>query len=174
MKCRVFCAPEQRGHDGHGIHSRYGGCDFRVCWIGRRRKELTQAAASELLWVNARTFQRWADRYEAGWAMTGWSGGARRGGRRRKSWSGCWGCSGTSTRLQRPNIFHEQLRPGMAMRRATRATENSPCTRLGSCAGHRSGRRTAGLPRWLVPVSGRVSFFQDRRAAWNGPDCDDG
>jgi hypothetical protein len=28
-------------------------------------KELTQAAASELLGINVRTFQRWADRYEA-------------------------------------------------------------------------------------------------------------
>ena len=62
-------------------------------------KELTQAAASELLGINVRTFQRWADRYEA----EGDDGlvDRRCGGRRRKSWSGCWGCSGTSTRTSR-------------------------------------------------------------------------
>ncbi len=67
-------------------------------------KELTQAAASELLGIHVRTFQRWAERYEAE-AMTGWSicvwAGDRRGGRRRKSWSGCWGYSATSIRTSR-------------------------------------------------------------------------
>jgi hypothetical protein len=33
-------------------------------------KELTQVAAAELLGINVRTFQRWAERYEAE-AMTG-------------------------------------------------------------------------------------------------------
>ena len=43
----------------------YDGCGFRICWNGRRRRPLTQEAASEFLGVSVRTFQRWAERYEA-------------------------------------------------------------------------------------------------------------
>lgn len=49
-------------------------------------KKLTQAAASELLGISVRTFQRWAERYEAEGAMMGRStcvwAGDRRGGRK--------------------------------------------------------------------------------------------
>jgi hypothetical protein len=68
------------------------------------KKELTQEAGSELLGINVRTFQRWAERFEAQ-AMTGWSTcvwvGDRGGVHRRQSCSGCWGFSGTSTRTSR-------------------------------------------------------------------------
>ena len=43
----------------------YDGCDFRDLLDRTEAKELTQAAASELLGINVRTFQRWAERYEA-------------------------------------------------------------------------------------------------------------
>ncbi|XIA61987.1 helix-turn-helix domain-containing protein [Bradyrhizobium sp. TZ2] len=67
-------------------------------------KKLTQEAASELLGINVRTFQRWAERFEAegdDGLVDRRLGGDRQGGRRRKNWSGCWGCSGTSTRTSR-------------------------------------------------------------------------
>jgi len=67
-------------------------------------KALTQAAASELLEINVRTFQRWAERDEA----EGDDGLVdRRMGRRslrrapEEEWSGCWGCSATSVRTSR-------------------------------------------------------------------------
>ena len=64
-------------------------------------KALTQEAASEFLGVSVRTFQRWRNAMRRK-AMMGWLTGAwvgdRRGGRRMRSWSGCLGCSGTSTR----------------------------------------------------------------------------
>jgi hypothetical protein len=58
--------------------------------------------------------------------MTGWStgawGGARRGGRRRKSWSGCWGLFQDERADFTVKYFHEQLRkcprrplPGMLL-----------------------------------------------------------
>ena len=58
--------------------------------------------------------------------MTGWStgawGGARRGGRRRKSWSGCWGLFRDKYADFTMKHFHEQLRkrprrplPGMLL-----------------------------------------------------------
>ena len=67
-------------------------------------KELTQEAASEVLGISVRSFQRWADalrrRVMRDGSIGGWAGD-RRGGHLRKSWRGCWGCSGTSTRTSR-------------------------------------------------------------------------
>jgi transposase len=70
----------------------------------QERGEITQEEAAEMLGVHVRTFQRWAARYEdegeAGLADRRVAGD-RRGGRRRKSWSGCSGFTATSTRPSR-------------------------------------------------------------------------
>ena len=70
----------------------------------QERSEITQEEAAEMLGVHVRTFQRWAARYEdegeAGLRIGGWAGD-RRGGPRRKSWSGCSGFTATSTRPSR-------------------------------------------------------------------------
>jgi hypothetical protein len=66
VKCRVFGAPEQRGHDGHGIHSRGCTTDAVFGFAGSDGGEGTDAGGSaELLGINVPTFQRWAERYEA-------------------------------------------------------------------------------------------------------------
>jgi hypothetical protein len=88
-------------------------------------KELTQAAALSLSGSTCGRFNvgRTATRRRA---MTGWStgawGGARRGGRRRKSWSGCWRLFRDKYADFTVKHFHERLRkrprrplPGMLL-----------------------------------------------------------
>ncbi|WP_456851753.1 helix-turn-helix domain-containing protein [Bradyrhizobium sp. USDA 4501] len=66
MKCRVFGAPEQGGHDGHGIHSRGCTTDAVFRFAGSDGGEGTDAGGSiGGSWDSVRTFQRWAERYEA-------------------------------------------------------------------------------------------------------------
>ena len=67
-------------------------------------KVLTQEAASEFLGSAYGRFNAGQNAMRRR-AMTGWLTGAwvgdRGGGRRRKSWSGCWGFTETSTRTSR-------------------------------------------------------------------------
>ena len=44
----------------------YDGTRFSSLWDRTEAKELTQEAASELPGISVRTFQRWAERFEAG------------------------------------------------------------------------------------------------------------
>lgn len=68
------------------------------------RGDLTQVEAAEKLGVSVRTFQRWAGGTRRLGLMAcaiGALAGGRRVGRRRRNWSGCWGCTVTSTRTSR-------------------------------------------------------------------------
>jgi transposase len=70
--------------------------------VGRwERGDLTQIEAAEILGVSVRTFQRWVTRFEEAGAMAcriAASAGRHRVGLPRRSWSGCWASTGTSTR----------------------------------------------------------------------------
>jgi hypothetical protein len=67
------------------------------------RGEMTRAEAAEMLGVAERTFRRGATATRRtgrrGPPTGGWPG-LRRGGRRRRSWSGCWG----STKVSRTQL----------------------------------------------------------------------